>query len=45
MMTRFTEADIIVVRLVSGAVSKEFIDEILGHEGLKRSVVVASTSR
>ena len=44
MMTRFTEADIIVVGLIGerGREVKEFIDEILGEEGLKRSVVVAS---
>jgi len=44
MMTRFTEADIIVVGLIGerGREVKEFIDEILGHEGLERSVVVAS---
>ncbi|MEH6366377.1 MAG: flagellar protein export ATPase FliI [Pseudomonas marincola] len=44
MMTRFTEADIIVVGLIGerGREVKEFIDEILGTEGIKRSVVVAS---
>ncbi|MNF37142.1 Flagellum-specific ATP synthase [compost metagenome] len=44
MMTRFTEADIIVVGLIGerGREVKEFIDEILGAEGIKRSVVVAS---
>ncbi len=44
MMTRFTEADIIVVGLIGerGREVKEFIDEILGDEGLERSVVVAS---
>lgn len=44
MMTRFTEADIIVVGLVGerGREVKEFIEEILGHEGMARSVVVAS---
>ncbi|OPX56809.1 flagellum-specific ATP synthase [Oceanospirillum multiglobuliferum] len=44
MMTRFTEADIIIVGLVGerGREVKEFIDQILGHEGLARSVVVAS---
>ncbi|MFG1490677.1 FliI/YscN family ATPase, partial [Oceanospirillum sp. HFRX-1_2] len=44
MMTRFTEADIIVVGLVGerGREVKEFIEEILGHEGMSRSVVVAS---
>ena len=44
MMTRFTEADIIVVGLIGerGREVKEFIDHSLGEEGLKRSVVVAS---
>jgi len=44
MMTRFTEADIIVVGLIGerGREVKEFIEHILGAEGLKRSVVVAS---
>lgn len=44
MMTRFTEADVIVVGLIGerGREVKEFIDEILGEEGLSRSVVVAS---
>ena len=44
MMTRFTKADIVVVGLIGerGREVKEFIDEILGEEGLRRSVVVAS---
>ncbi len=44
MMTRFTEAEIIVVGLVGerGREVKEFIEDILGEEGLARSVVVAS---
>lgn len=44
MMTRFTEADIIVVGLIGerGREVKEFIDHSLGPEGLARSVVVAS---
>ncbi|ASP40596.1 flagellum-specific ATP synthase FliI [Bacterioplanes sanyensis] len=44
MMTRFTTADVIVVGLIGerGREVKEFIDEILGAEGLQRSVVVAS---
>ncbi len=44
MMTRFTKADIIVVGLIGerGREVKEFIEQILGEEGLKRSVVVAS---
>nr|WP_192870729.1 flagellar protein export ATPase FliI [Agaribacterium haliotis] len=44
MMTRFTEADIVVVGLIGerGREVKEFIDHILGEEGLKKAVVVAS---
>ncbi len=44
MMTRFTEADVIVVGLIGerGREVKEFIDHVLDEEGLKRSVVVAS---
>jgi len=44
MMTRFTEADVIVVGLIGerGREVKEFIEDILGHEGLSRAVVVAS---
>lgn len=44
MMTRFTNADVIVVGLVGerGREVKEFIDEILGEQGLSRSVVVAT---
>lgn len=44
MMTRFTEADIVVVGLVGerGREVKEFIDQILGEEGLKRAIVIAS---
>lgn len=44
MMTRFTDADITVVGLIGerGREVKEFIEEILGEEGLARSVVVAA---
>ena len=44
MMTRGTTADVIVVGLVGerGREVKEFIEEILGVEGRKRSVVVAA---
>lgn len=44
MMTRFTEADIIIVGLIGerGREVKEFIEQILGEEGLHRAVVVAS---
>ncbi len=44
MMARYTEAEIIVVGLIGerGREVKEFIEQILGEEGLKRSVVVAA---
>lgn len=44
MMTRFTEADVIVVGLIGerGREVKEFIEDILGEAGMARSVVVAS---
>ncbi len=44
MMTRNTEADVVVVGLVGerGREVKEFIDHSLGAEGMKKSVVVAT---
>lgn len=44
MMTRFTTADVVVVALIGerGREVKEFIDGILGSEGMARAVVVAS---
>jgi flagellum-specific ATP synthase len=44
MMTRFTNADVIVVGLIGerGREVQEFILDILGPEGMKRSVVVAA---
>ena len=44
MMTRGTTADVVVVGLIGerGREVKEFIEEILGDEGRKRSVVVAA---
>ncbi len=44
MMTRFTEAEVIVVGLVGerGREVREFIQEILGPEGMSRAVVVAA---
>ncbi|VAW94077.1 Flagellum-specific ATP synthase FliI [hydrothermal vent metagenome] len=43
MMTHFTTADVIVVGLIGerGREVKEFVDNILGKDGLKRSVVIA----
>ncbi len=44
MMTRFTNADVTVVGLIGerGREVQEFIQEILGTEGMARSVVVAA---
>jgi flagellum-specific ATP synthase len=44
MMARYTGADVIVVGLIGerGREVKEFIEQILGNEGLARSVVVAA---
>ena len=44
MMARYTSADVIVVGLIGerGREVKEFIEQILGHEGLARAVVVAA---
>ena len=44
MMARYTSADVIVVGLIGerGREVKEFIENILGAEGLARSVVVAA---
>jgi flagellum-specific ATP synthase len=44
MMTRFTEAEIVVVGLVGerGREVKEFIEHVLDEEGMKRAVVIAS---
>ncbi|MAI41091.1 MAG: FliI/YscN family ATPase [Candidatus Azotimanducaceae bacterium] len=44
MMTRFSSADVIVIGLIGerGREVKEFIEKILGVQGLRRSVVIAS---
>ncbi|MDX2222903.1 MAG: flagellar protein export ATPase FliI, partial [Rhodospirillaceae bacterium] len=46
MMARYTSADVTVVGLVGerGREAREFIEDDLGDDGLKRSVVVVSTS-
>ncbi|MEE8057157.1 MAG: flagellar protein export ATPase FliI [Pseudomonadales bacterium] len=44
MMTRFTKADVVVVGLIGerGREVKEFVEQVLNEEGMRRSVVVAS---
>jgi flagellum-specific ATP synthase len=44
MMARYTQADVIVVGLIGerGREVKEFIEDILGEDGIKRAVVVAA---
>ena len=44
MMTRYTDADVIVVGLIGerGREVKDFVENILGEQGLSRAVVVAS---
>ncbi len=44
MMTKFTEADVIVVGLIGerGREVKEFVQDILGPEGISRACVVAA---
>jgi len=44
MMTRHTEADVIVVALVGerGREVREFVEDILGADGMKRAIVVAT---
>ncbi|MBU0969777.1 MAG: FliI/YscN family ATPase [Proteobacteria bacterium] len=46
MMTKHTSADVVVIGLVGerGREVKDFINDTLGEEGLKRAVVVAATS-
>ena len=44
MMTRHTEADVIVVALVGerGREVREFVDDILGPHGMAKAIVVAT---
>ncbi len=44
MMTRFTEAEVTVVGLIGerGREAREFIEDILGEEGMRRAVIVVS---
>jgi flagellum-specific ATP synthase len=44
LMARFTSANVVVVALIGerGREVKEFVDQILGAEGLRKSVVVAT---
>lgn len=44
MMTRYTSADVVIVSLVGerGWEVKEFIEQSLGEEGLKKAIIIAS---
>jgi flagellum-specific ATP synthase len=44
MMTRFTEADVIVVGLIGerGREVRDFVESTLGEEGMRRAVIVAT---
>ncbi|MCW7753820.1 FliI/YscN family ATPase [Desulfobotulus sp. H1] len=46
MMTRHTAADVVVIGLIGerGREVKDFVEDILGEEGRKKSVVIAATS-
>ncbi|MBF0155253.1 MAG: FliI/YscN family ATPase [Magnetococcales bacterium] len=46
MMARYTKADVNVIGLIGerGREVKEFLEEVLGEEGMARSVVVVATS-
>lgn len=46
MMTKHTSADVVVIGLIGerGREVKDFINDTLGEDGLKRAVVVAATS-
>ena len=46
MMTKHTRADVVVIGLIGerGREVKDFINDTLGEEGMKRAVVVAATS-
>lgn len=46
MMTKHTAADVVVIGLIGerGREVKDFVEETLGEQGLKRAVVVAATS-
>lgn len=46
MMTRHTDADVVVIGLIGerGREVKDFLNNTLGEQGLKRAVVVAATS-
>jgi flagellum-specific ATP synthase len=46
MLARYAQADVIVIGLIGerGREVREFVEDTLGPEGLRRSVVIASTS-
>lgn len=46
MMTKHTEAEVVIIGLIGerGREVKDFVEETLGPEGLRKSVVIAATS-
>ncbi len=46
MLARFSEADVVIIGFIGerGREVKEFIEDLLGKEGMKKSLIVAATS-
>ncbi len=46
MITRFSKADIVILSLIGerGREVKEFVEDVLGKEGMEKSIVVVSTA-
>ena len=46
MITRFSKADLVILSLIGerGREVKEFVEDILGREGMEKSIVVVSTA-
>ncbi len=46
MITRYSQADLVILSLIGerGREVKEFVEDVLGKEGMKKSIVVVSTA-